>query len=398
MQGKGFKVAVFGFIGLLSLGVIGMGLYFGEELRHLSRMGKYMLRQQKNDFLIMDQVTSTLSGLMKTMGKEMILYPPQLERVICAEQLGIVTGVKRIRISNVEAPYNGSIWEKEGGGYHLFFRHDVPKNAWESSLFYSRIGYAEIGSDWSVGSVVEAIDTGSNFSEDPRIVKVGDRFYLSWNDISDEKSKSRSIRVGEWDPRTRGLRYITDLQQYISPIEKNWVPFEVSEGKKAELCFVYGIYPHKILALPNPRENEMIHLQKKGYTALHDLRWSKYWGHIRGGTPARLVNNEYLSFFHSSFKEGGKIWYVMGAYTFDKSPPHKIRSITPYPIVFPGIYMSDFLNTSDSIKYCIFPAGFAIEKKDEKTFLHVSCGENDSAVKIVTMNYERLRELMVPVR
>jgi predicted GH43/DUF377 family glycosyl hydrolase len=84
----------------------------------------------------------------------------------------------------------------------------------------------------------------------------------------------------------------------------------------------------------------------------------------------------------------------MGAYTFEKTAPHKITSITPHPILFPGIYDSKFLNTADTSKRVIYPAGIAIEKKGENYLLHVSCGENDSAIKIVTIDYNRLKNNM----
>ncbi len=88
----------------------------------------------------------------------------------------------------------------------------------------------------------------------------------------------------------------------------------------------------------------------------------------------------------------------MGAYTFEAEPPYAITSITPYPILFKGIYSSEYLNTADVNKYCIFPAGLAIEKTSSKTLLHVSCGENDSHIKIVTFDYEKLKKSMTPVK
>ncbi|MES2200497.1 MAG: hypothetical protein V4489_10090 [Chlamydiota bacterium] len=346
----------------------------------------------------MDQVNSVLAEFMKTVGKGLILYPPQLNNVICAEQLGIVTEVRKIKIDSISAPYNASIIEKEGGGYHLFFRHDEARNAWKTPSFYSNIGYAELDDNLSVVNVTNKVETGSRFSEDPRIVRVGKTLYLSWNDAIDEDNYARSIHLGEWNPQNRKLEYVTNLQQYIAPVEKNWVPFEKKEKEETSLSFVYGIYPHKIIGVANPECNEISHPQYKGYNALHDLRWTKLWGIIRGGTTARLVGKEYISFFHSSFKEGGKVWYVMGAYTFEAKAPHKITSVTQYPILFPGIYTSEMLNTADATKYCIFPAGLAIEEKEGKTLLHVSCGENDSAVKIVTIDYKKLKEMMVSVK
>lgn len=87
-----------------------------------------------------------------------------------------------------------------------------------------------------------------------------------------------------------------------------------------------------------------------------------------------------------------------GAYTFERNAPHKITAITPYPIVFPGIYDSKLINTADASKRVIYPAGIAIEKKGKNHLLHVSCGENDCAVKVVTIDYNRLRKNMTSIQ
>lgn len=398
MKYSKFKISTLSLFLVIFVVIGSLSIIFFREMDHITKLGKAIARKQKNEALIMDQVTSALADLMKTVGKGLILYPPQLNNVICAEQLGIVKEVRKIKIDSIFAPYNASIMEKEGGGYHLFFRYDESRNNWNVASFYSRIGYAELDSHFSIVKTIDKVNTGSHFSEDPRIVKVGKSFYLSWNDRINEDSTARSIHVGEWNPRKFKLEYVTNIQQYIASIEKNWVPFEQKEKEGCSLSFVYSVYPHKIIGLANPKYNEISHFQFKGYNALHDMRWADKWGTIRGGTTARLIGNEYISFFHSSFREGGKIWYVMGAYTFESKAPHKITSITQYPILFPGIYTSEILNTADSNKYCIFPAGLAIEEKQGETLLHVSCGENDSAIKIVTMDYKKLRSRMIPVK
>ncbi len=325
--------------------------------------------------------------------------PDRLANVTCAQQLGIVKKVRTIDLDPIFAPYNPSIIENEEGGYHIFFRYDVPKDSWKLHPFYSYIGYAELDSEFAPKKITEKLNTNSLYSEDPRIVKVGKDFFLSWNDkILKSKVYSRTIHTGKWNPKNYKLDYITNLDQHIKPVEKNWVPFERWEKNEPYLGFVYGIQPHKILSVPSPKENQVDHLISKGDSALNDLEWTKLWGSLCGGTTARLVDNEYISFFHSYFKEDEKIWYVMGAYTFQAEAPYKITSITPYPVMFEGIYESPFVNTADASKHTIYPSGIALEKKGKKQLLHVSCGENDCAVKIITIDYEKLRKHMVPVK
>lgn len=376
----------------------GLGLIFYRQMHHIAKLEKTIAKRQGADRVMMDQMVTTLDEMMKSVGKKLTIFPLELKNVPCSWQMGVVEDIRCLEMDSVFAPYNASIFEKEGGGYDLFFRYDEPKELWKRGSFYSHIGYAELDNNFQVTKLVKKVDTGSNYSEDPRIVKVGKSYFLSWNDLVDESKKARSIHVGEWNPKKCKLEYVTDLQQCIKPIEKNWIPFERTVEGKPSLAFVYGIYPHKILGLQNPKYNEMSHIMRKGYTALANINWSGLWGPLSGGTTARLVGKEYISFFHSAFKDADKkMWYVMGAYTFSASFPYQVTSITPYPILFPGIYTSDIRNTADPGKNCIFPAGVAVEKKDGRTFLHVSCGENDSSIKIVTIDYEKLRKMMISV-
>jgi predicted GH43/DUF377 family glycosyl hydrolase len=398
MKPKKARVGTF-LLSLLTLAILAsLGFIFFRQTHHIAKLEKTIAKRQGADRVMMDQMATTLEQMMKTVGRTLTIFPLELKNVPCAWQMGVVEEVKLIEINSVFAPYNASIVEKDGGGYHLFFRYDEPKDLWKRGSFYSHIGYAELNDRFQVVDVLRKVDTGSNHSEDPRVVRVGNSYFLSWNDLVDESKKARSIHVGEWNSKKCKLEYVTDLQQCIKPVEKNWVPFERNVDGKPSLAFVYGIYPHKILGLQNPKYNEITHLMRKGYTALANINWSGLWGPLSGGTPPRLIGKEYITFFHSSFKdEDKKIWYVMGAYTFSATFPYEVTSVTPYPILFPGIYSSEIRNTADPAKNCIFPAGVAVEKQDERTLLHVSCGENDSNIKVVTIDYDKLRKIMTPV-
>jgi hypothetical protein len=53
-------------------------------------------------------------------------------------------------------------------------------------------------------------------------------------------------------------------------------------------------------------------------------------------------------------------------------------------------YNSPPLNTSNPKLRCIFPSGFVLETRNGQELIHVSCGENDSSVKILTMDKDAL--------
>jgi hypothetical protein len=185
--------------------------------------------------------------------------------------------------------------------------------------------------------------------------------------------------MGEVDLEQKSLGTIHSLNINSRRVEKNWSPF-VYEGKSH---FIYSITPHRILTYPSLQSANL-----GAESILSENDWSRQlWGSPRGGTPAQLVNGEYLSFFHSAFEDHrGVVWYTMSAYTFEATPPFRITRISPHPITFHGIYDSPHRDIANSRVRCIYPAGFVTD--DDK--IHLSCGENDSAIKIITMDKQAL--------
>lgn len=370
-----------------------------NKVNRVAQNEKFLAKGHNAEMLALKTITNSLHQLMLDFGKNTVILPEKLARISCAQQLGIVKQVRTLSLDTEFPAYNPSIIENTEGGYHLFYRYDKPKELWKPLPFYTYIGYADLDANFTPIRTINKVNTGSHFSEDPRIVKVGKDLFLSWNDKIKSKIECRTIHSGKWDPKRGKLEYVTNLDQHIRLVEKNWVPFERWENDKPRLSFVYAMLPHKIIDVPTPKKNEVIHLVSQGDSALTKLPWIQEWGHICGGTTARLLDNEYISFFHSNFQDDhGMRWYVMGAYTFERNAPHKITAITPYPIVFPGIYDSKLLNTADASKRVIYPAGIAVEKKGKNHLLHVSCGENDCAVKVVTIDYNRLRKNMTSIQ
>ena len=88
----------------------------------------------------------------------------------------------------------------------------------------------------------------------------------------------------------------------------------------------------------------------------------------------------------------------MGAYTFEAHPPFRMTSISPYPILFQGIYQAPLHRLASRYLYCIYPAGLVLAKEGEREVLHLSCGENDSAIKIITFDKQKLLSSLVRLR
>lgn len=318
--------------------------------------------------------------------------PTHLANIPFGEDSGLVLGVRSLDIRNVIAPHNPAL-VKSASGYDLFFRYDLMSSKARHLPYFSHIGVVSLDNHFSQGpQEFQKIELSNDYTEDPRALWVGDQLFLVYNALDLEGLKGRTMCLANIDPSTYKANYTTTIDMNLSWVEKNWPPF--AYGPPAEdpnLFFEYQIIPRKIISLPDPQKNEILNITLPRKVAYMSLFWEKIWGQIRGGTPAVKIGDEYLAFFHSAFTErSGFWWYVMGAYTFQAEPPFALTGISTRPILFRGIFDTPIANTAEFRKRVIFPSGFVIEKQDGKELIHLACGENDSGIKIVTLDKEVL--------
>jgi predicted GH43/DUF377 family glycosyl hydrolase len=337
-----------------------------------------------------EKLLHNLNFSIQNFGKEGFI-PISMMNIPLADEAGIITSVKKVSISSISAAHNPSI-VKFGDGYLLFFRHDEPnfKNGyWQ---VFSNIGCISLDRNFEpLEKSYSKIETHSLFSEDARFFQNGDRFFLVYNDLLPRFKDRRGICIGEIDLHRRRLEYVTRLDLGANTTEKNWTPFSHS----GEVHFLYTINPQKILCLPNPRKCLLRLLPDSSQL---NLDWSIRWGVLRGGTPAHLMGEEYLAFFHSFFEDcSGIVWYIMGAYMFASSSPFKITRISPHPILFKGIYDSPYASIANPRIRSIYPIGFTCENFEGKELIHLSCGENDSAMKIISIDKNALLSSLKPI-
>lgn len=337
---------------------------------------------------------------------------PSLRAIPYGEDLGMVKRVVKLDIEGIKSPYNPGFVENDKG-YLIAFRHDVKdrkrflglKTPFRQKIYLGNlkmpyrtlISAVQLDASFKPVSSAVRIDTGSDFSEDPRLFEMGEDVYLSYNDIQDNNVESRTIRIAKLDPETLKVQDPINLELNFRRIEKNWVPFIYEEEGVKKIHFGYYFNPHVVLKMNDPAKSELVHLTQPSHIAIQMMPWDKSWGIVRGGTPSILVDGQYLAFFHSFFKEEGKIWYVMGAYTFEAEPPFRITACSEKPILFKGIYNTKTKNTAFSRKPCIFPSGIVLTEEEGKEVLHVACGENDCAIKIVTFDKEGLLKSLTPI-
>lgn len=308
----------------------------------------------------------------------------------------IVSATKRIYLPNHQGAYNPSIIEFTDG-YLLTFRFlpDRTHQPW-----VSQIGVVLLNKSFEPTSEPEILDTRFNFkstpsqAEDARIFSFNDKLYLIYNDnvdlifptlwerrdmyIAELIYDNNQFYLGDPVKLTHETKYRNVLWQ------KNWSPF-IWNGT---LLLTYTINPHEVIS-PNLTYGSCqncFETQKK-------INWN--FGDLRGGTPAQLVNGEYLAFFHSAIVTSSacsanrEMWhYVMGAYTFAPEPPFELKKISPIPIDTPGFY-----TYSNYDKRVIYPGGFVVSGSN----LYLAYGKDDSEVWLATINLDALNESMIPV-
>ncbi len=329
------------------------------------------------------------------------LFPAPLRRVPFGEKTGVVLGSRLIEIRGVAAPYNASIIEREEGGYHLFFRYDLLDENEHGGLT-AFMGCAELDADFQqTDREFVPLNTSSRHAEDPRVVRVGNKVMLAYNDlVHDRFSDGRVMCMGEVDLEHGRLKGITKFDLKLQQLEKNWVPFVYADQYgKQEIYFEYTVVPLKLLKVSGEPGNPLQHLPSSYNRNLVSVMWPILWGIVRGGSAAQLVGDQYLAFFHSSFRDAhGVLWYTMGAYTFEPHPPFRITGISNYPLLFEGIYATPPMNTADPLKRVIFPGGFVVAEQEGREVIHLSCGENDSSVKVITLDKEKLLQSLKRIK
>jgi predicted GH43/DUF377 family glycosyl hydrolase len=314
---------------------------------------------------------------------------PQLDSIPFADEQGIVLDYKRLKIADVDQPYNPSI-VKVLNGYLIAFRNDNGKGLKRQSTVASALLNTNFQ---QVGKTV-FFHTSHTISEDPRIIDVRGQLFFLYSHVHQWDPYTTYMAMMRFDQKTFSVSNEIDLQYHPQTIEKNWVPFVYTDLSGTSVYFVYSFNPYKLLKLSQNRPG--IVEEPFPQSEKYNLTWEAKWGKISGGTPALRVGDEYLSFFHSSFWSKRIKWYVVGACTFNKTPPFQIKRISKYPILFKKMYHTP---THPHVWFLpkqkfrvMFPGGFVESKENGKNLIYLAYGENDSGLCVLTLDKDLLME------
>lgn len=300
-----------------------------------------------------------------------------LKRVPLGEDLGVITDNFILNINDAISPYNPAAI-LENNKIKVVFREDVKiKNS--KFPFKTSIKSVYLDNEFNQISDSNPVFADSKTAEDPRFIDYKGKNYLIYNDLRiPGKSADRVIYMTSGDKNSR-----IKLDLGLNNQEKNWSPFIFNE----ELHFIYKVAPHAIIKLSN-NESKELQILEGDMTFKCPKFWK--WGEPRGGTPAIKIGDEYITFFHSSFKHKQKIIYVMGAYTFEDKPPFAIKKFSRFPIICKDCYSTPIKNTADKNKRVIFPTGLIVSENKAIVF----CGENDCAIRVLEIDLKALSLMM----
>lgn len=300
----------------------------------------------------------------------------------------------KIDVPGFKYAFNPSIIQK-GGGYALSFRCEPPSN--KSGSIRSFIGVVDLNREFQPIGPCRLLNTGNKGSEDARIFKTKDGTYVMYTHVITYAPLVADIALCKVDADIQNVTSSCDLKYKGDTIEKNWTPFTYTNPSgKDEIYFIYKYFPHRILKL-NSSVNGSIKIAYEHNDGNKKLaKWQEKWGLIRGGTPAIRLKDEYVAFFHSSFdhKPSKARYYVLGAITFEATPPFRIKKISQEPIFFSGMY--SHVVPEDAWFYprhhlrVMFPSGIVEGKERGKDVFYVVCGENDIAIKGVVIDKKML--------
>ncbi|MBA3721877.1 MAG: hypothetical protein H0W88_05700 [Parachlamydiaceae bacterium] len=300
-----------------------------------------------------------------------------------------ITRIQSIVIPSYPGAYNPTFIENENG-YLMAFRHDKYKLPMSTYLteYYQHISLVQLNLKFKPISKPILCKELGNYAYDPRLIRVNNVIYMTFTSpLTGAKHSCLNSRICLTQIYQIGNRIKIDFPmplnvKFQNIWEKNWIPFDYQNN----LLLTYSISPHFVL---NPSLYD-------GFCPIYScsnptIQWN--YGTIRGGTPAVLVDGEYLAIFHSAVNDPvtKRYTYYLGAYTFEAEPPFRITKISAEPFSHPDFYTTPPCPLTTA--RVLFASGLVV--RDNSIF--VCYGENDCAIKVMEINKNALYESLVHV-
>jgi predicted GH43/DUF377 family glycosyl hydrolase len=241
-------------------------------------------------------------------------------------------------------------------------------------------------------------------AEDPRLVVHQGRLFVIYNSTMDGKVQTNRAmflaEMGLHGPKNNLIFHLVrrkrlEIASEQQRTEKNWTPFSTA----GQLHFIYNTNPPHVFAMGEDEWQLPGSAVTLAEVCRSKIKIKEPLGQMRGGTAAIFdaERNVFTSFFHTqlvinSFEKNYCALYFAGLYTFSPTAPFEILEVLPFPIVPTGSYREHY-RSSEKSSWVTYPAGF-VRIGD---IVHLSYGQNDVCIGIVSLNYKGLMESMLAI-
>lgn len=307
---------------------------------------------------------------------------------------------KQIHIPNYPDAFNPSIirWKDK---LLMSFRNIAnPKNSYHSS----QIGLVLLDDNFdpiSTPQILKLYDEhfpAYQRAEDGRLIEISGHLLMIYSDNEDPVISKGGFRVYVAEIKEENNLFsivrkdkLTQYQGEDSTLrEKNWTPFNYM----GSLLLSYSLNPHLVF-------KPLIGFSSCETVSFSSLPLSSWlWGELRGGTQSLKLDNHYLTFFHTCLKttsdySDGKemLHYLMGACTFEETPPFALTKISPEPIIGEGFFTGPIYKPYWGSWRGIFPGGFIFDDR----YIHIVYGRQNHEIWVVTLDKQGLLDSLIPL-
>ena len=271
-------------------------------------------------------------------------------------------------------PFNGAVAATPAGRF-LFYRFDE-----------YRIGHVLVDENFRAIRCTHRI-MGMACNEDPRIVWLRDRMYLSTHWSIEGRIELRELELtnrAEFRIRKEmKFDHIFNDNTYRKRCrEKNWTPWVWND----QLLYTHTMNPHRILKINMATKTVSL----KCVSFWSAPWWTAGWGlQFRLNTPpVRLSDGCYLSTFHCPGIGG----YYSGFYLFEGKLPFRILRVSREPALTP--LNTTAWNPRTGVK-CIFLLGLLVNERHDSVI--VTGGDNDHSVVAFHFSLNEIMASLIPV-
>jgi predicted GH43/DUF377 family glycosyl hydrolase len=300
-----------------------------------------------------------------------------------------IEDIKEIKLpDNSHQNFNPSIVPYKNH-YLLSYRHKKTKKSYSHEVYL-----VELDNNFNPISQPQLLDIpipkiAAITVQDPRLFEFNNDLYMTFNNYYDKKMYISQIVEKNDEFVVHNLNIITKHPLAHGQImEKNWSPFVYSDS----IFFIRSFDPYFVYKY-DKNTNSCTNITFN----YSEIEWE--YGQIRGGTPCLKINNNFLTFFHSSkkffssFHNKSLKHYIIGAALISSEPPFEVKAISKKPI-----FHEEFYNGDISIPWkpmlVVFPCGFIVEENK----IHLVFGKQDASCFVATIDIKGLFKSLKKVK